>query len=67
MYFDILKEDKIPLEDFAAKLFDETEEQKIIPFLGAGVSLSARPSKPSGVLPGFLLSRYRPPVPVALC
>ncbi len=45
MYFDILKDDKIPMEDFAAKLFDESGEQKIIPFLGAGVSLSARPSK----------------------
>ncbi len=47
MYFDILKDDKIPLEDFAAKLFDKSGEQKIIPFLGAGVSLSARPSKHS--------------------
>ncbi len=45
MYFDILKDDKIPLEDFATKLFDDSGEQKIIPFLGAGVSLSAKSYK----------------------
>lgn len=43
MLFDILKDDKIPLETFAEKLFDASGEQKIIPFLGASVSLSGRP------------------------
>lgn len=47
MLFDILKDDKIPLETFAEKLFDTKGEQKIIPFLGAGVSLSGRPPKDS--------------------
>ena len=47
MIFDILKDDKIPLETFAEKLFDTSGEQKIIPFLGAGVSLSGRPHKDS--------------------
>ena len=50
---DISEGDKIPYKDQADKLFNlvawqqkKTDKQQIIPFLGAGVSISARPGKP---------------------
>ncbi|MCZ6595483.1 MAG: SIR2 family protein [Bacteroidetes bacterium] len=39
----ILKDSEIPYRDITRKLFNESGEQKIIPFLGAGVPLSGRP------------------------
>ena len=50
---DIWQGDRIPYKDQADKLFNlvawqqkKTEKQQIIPFLGAGVSISARPAAP---------------------
>jgi hypothetical protein len=42
---DVLEEGEIPYYDLYSKLFDKSGEQKLIPFLGAGVPLSARPSR----------------------
>jgi len=35
----------IPFEDLARKLFDKSSDQKLVPFLGAGVPLSAQPAQ----------------------
>ena len=43
----ILRGDDVPYEDLARSLFDDSGDQKLISFLGAGVSLSARPSLPT--------------------
>lgn len=50
---DIWEGDRIPYKDQADKLFNlvawqqkRTDKQQIIPFLGAGVSISSRPAKP---------------------
>jgi hypothetical protein len=40
---DVLENERIPYRDLYFKLFDGSGDQKLIPFLGAGVPLSARP------------------------
>ena len=53
---DIRLGEDIPYRDLANRLFDSSGEQRLIPFLGAGVSLSTRPStsgqEPKAQYPG---------------
>lgn len=44
----ILEDNKIPYEDISLKLFSDSEDQKIIPFLGAGVSISGKSGAAQG-------------------
>jgi hypothetical protein len=41
----VIEKEQIPYQSFARRIFSESREQQIVPFLGAGVSLSGRSSE----------------------
>jgi hypothetical protein len=56
---DVKTGEDIPFEDLAGKLFDDSPDQKLIPFLGAGVPLSDAPAKPDPEIPGLFPNREK--------